>query len=416
MSSSFQHPSNNEKDFFSSIRQQFPQLQTSPSYTYLDSAATTLKPQRVIDALCHFYSKEYATINRSLYKAARNASDRYEETRTKVKQFLSASSEEEIIFTKGATDSINFLADLLARSTLTPKSKIILSHMEHHSNIVPWQMVSERTGAQIIPIPIKEQGSLDLDFLEKELKKGNVAIVSLCHVSNVLGTINPVRSIADLCHRFGAIFAIDAAQSAPHMLLDVQAMGCDFLSFSSHKMYGPTGVGVFWGKKELLEKLSPTRGGGGMIDTVTFEKTTYGMLPGRFEPGTPAIAEVIGLGEALSFLNEIGIARIAEWEISITKYLRKKLARLPEILFIGKASERGPLQSFTFKNAHPLDIATFLDMRNIAIRSGHMCCQPLLQSLNTTSLLRASIGVYNSFDDCDRLISALEEVLPLVTA
>lgn len=404
-------------EFFASVREEFPQLQptsSSPFFTYLDSAATTLKPRCVIESLCRFYSSEYATINRSSYKAAREASAQYEATRTAVKQLLNASSEEEIIFTRGTTDSINLLAGILTPFLLKPNSKIVLSDMEHHSNIIPWQMASKSSGATLLSIPLTSNDTLDMDFLEQELKKGDVAIVALCHVSNVLGTINPVRTIADLCHRYGALFAIDAAQSAPHMLSDVQAIGCDFLSFSSHKMYGPTGVGVLWGRKELLEKLAPTRGGGGMIDTVTFAKTTYGPLPTRFEPGTPAIAEVIAFGEALSFIHRIGLDNIAEWESSLTSYLRGKLTNMPRIQLIGNASARGPIQSFSFQEAHPLDVATFLDLRGIAVRCGHMCCQPLLKSLNTSSLMRVSFGVYNSFEDCDRFLTALEEILLLI--
>lgn len=403
-----------EQLFFQSLRKEFPQLSASSSFTYLDSAATTLKPQCVIDSLCHFYAHEYATVNRGLYKTAREASARYEAVRKQIQQFLSASSEEEIIFTRGTTDSLNLLAELLARSLLTSRSKIVLSQMEHHSNIVPWQMAKERTGAEIFTIPLTSEDTLDMNALEEILSQGDVTIVSLCHMSNVLGTMNPIRTIADLCHRYGALLSVDGAQSVPHMLSNVQEMDCDFLSFSSHKLYGPTGVGVLWGKKKLLEQLAPTRGGGGMIDTVTFAKTTYGPLPSRFEAGTPAIAEVIGLGTAISFLQRIGLERIAAWENALSSYLSASLASIPHVRLIGHAPSRGPIQSIAFTNAHPLDVATFLDMKDIAVRSGHMCCQPLLLSLQTSSLMRVSFGLYNSFDDCNRFLNGLEKILRLI--
>ena len=406
-----------EKAFFASVRKEFPELLSdtaSPAFTYLDNAASTLKPRSVIETLCRFYSSEYAPIHRSMYRAAREASQRYEAVRTTVKEFLNSASEEEVIFTKGATDSLNLIADLLARSGRLKDSTILLSHMEHHSNIIPWQLVGEREKASLLPIPLTSNDTLDLDFLEKELKKGHVSVVSLCHMSNVLGTINPISEIATLCHRYGALLSVDAAQSAPHMHLDVQALGCDFLSFSSHKMYGPTGVGVLWGRKELLETLSPTRGGGGMIDTVSFSQATYGPLPARFEPGTPAIAEVIGFGEALLFLRKIGLHRIAQWESALTSYTREQLTTIPGLLLIGNAQQRGPLQSFSFEKAHPLDVATLLDLRGIAVRSGHMCCQPLLRTLHTSSLLRISFGLYNSYEDCDHFLYSLHDVLQMI--
>lgn len=394
-----------------SIRQEFPQLCQDKNLIYLDNAATTLKPRQVIDCLYHFYSTEYAPVHRSVYQSARKASERFYGVRTAVKQFLSARSEEEIIFTHGTTDSINLVSELLSRNIFNSKSKIIISAMEHHSNIVPWHMAQERTGIAIAALPLLPDDTLNLDVLEKELSSGQTALVSLCHVSNILGTINPIRTIADLCHQYGALLLVDGAQSSPHMLIDVQALGCDFFVCSSHKMYGPTGVGILWAKQEILEKLTPTRGGGGMIDTVTLEKTTYGPLPTRFEPGTQAVAEIIAFQEALSFIQNIGLHTIFEWEHRLTTYVREKLSSIEQVHLIGNAKTRGALQSLSFTKAHPLDVATLLDTKNIAVRSGHMCGQPLLKACNETSLLRVSFGVYNTLEECDIFIEALKETL-----
>lgn len=398
-----------EELFFRRIRQEFPQIDDTS--IYFDSAATTLKPKCVIDALVKFYSKEYATVHRSVYGKAKEASERFYKVRTHIKQLFNASSEEEIIFTKNTTDSLNMLARMLCQHHIKKGTKVLISQMEHHSNIVPWQMACEQSGAKLVTIPLQEDLSLNLETLEKELSHGKTSVLSLCHISNILSTINPIEKIAPLVKKAGAIFVVDGAQSAPCIPIDLQAMGSDFFACSAHKMYGPTGVGILWGKKEILEQLSPVSGGGGMVDRVTFEKTTFDVLPTRFEAGTPSIAEVIAFGESISFLQRIGIEKIAHYEKHLIDHLRQELALIPSVQLLGESEKRGPLQSMTFEHAHPLDVATLLDMKGIAVRTGHLCCQPLLSSLNLSSVLRLSLGVYNTISECDRFIQELKRVL-----
>ena len=391
-------------EFFEQIRHDFPALIAS-GYTYLDSAATMHKPRRVIEALSTFYGKQYATVNRAVYQPALQATDMYSAARSTLARFINASALEEVIFTRGATDGLNMIADSLARSVLNPSSRILVSEMEHHSNLIPWQMAAKLSGAQLEPISVTDEGALRLDVLEQLLSSGNVAVVAVTHASNALGTINPIVDIASMAHKAGALLVVDGAQAAPHLPLDMQVLGCDAYAFSAHKMGGPTGVGLLWAKKELLEKLPPTRGGGDMIDMVTFSTATWADLPQKFEPGTPPIAEVIGFGAAVNYLSSLPSP--VEYEQSLLAHLRQGLETIPGLQLVGTVTPRVPLQCFHIPGIHPLDIATFLDLSSVAVRSGHMCCQPLLQRLSFPALTRVSLSLYNTFQDIDRCVEAL---------
>lgn len=388
------------------VRNDFPRL-LDPSLVYLDSAATTQKPYIVIDTISSFYRENYGTVHRAVYKAAQEATHLYNNARHIVASFINAPSDCEVVFTRGTTDSLNIIADSMSASILKKGSVILISEMEHHANIIPWQMAAQRSGAKLDLIPITEEGLLRLDILKEKLEKGNVSVVALTHGSNVLGTINPIAEISKTVHDAGAFLVVDGAQTTCHTKIDVQKMDCDFFCFSSHKVCGPTGVGILWGKEALLEKLPPTRGGGDMIDTVTFEKSTWGDLPLKFEPGTPMIAESIGLGSALTYLSQLGMESIQTWEEELFSYLSQKLTLIPEIQLFGTSLPRCPLQSFLIHNIHPLDIATLLDLKQIAIRSGNLCSQPLLNKLKVSSLCRASLSFYNTKEDIDRFIEAL---------
>jgi cysteine desulfurase / selenocysteine lyase len=378
-------------------------------YAYLDSAATMHKPRCVIDALSTFYGKQYATVNRAVYQPALQATDMYSTARATLARFINASFVEEVVFTRGATDGLNMIADSLARSVLDPSRRILVSEMEHHSNLIPWQLAAKLSGAQLEPIPVTDEGALRLDVLEQLLSSGNVAVVALTHASNALGTINPIADIATMVHKAGALLVVDGAQAAPHLPLDMQALGCDAYAFSAHKMGGPTGVGLLWAKKELLEKLPPTRGGGDMIDVVTFSTATWADLPQKFEPGTPPIAEVIGFGAAVNYLSSLPSP--FEYEQSLLIYLRQGLETIPRLQLVGTVASRVPLQCFHIPGIHPLDIATFLDLSAVAVRSGHMCCQPLLQRLSLSALTRVSLSFYNTFQDVDRCVEGLSRVV-----
>lgn len=395
-------------EFFEQIRHDFPALIAS-GYAYLDSAATMHKPRRVIDALSTFYGKQYATVNRAVYQPAVQATDMYAAARTTLARFINAVCVDEVIFTRGATDGLNMIADSLGRSVLNSSSRILVSEMEHHSNLIPWQMAAKLSGATLEPIPVTDEGALRLDALEQLLARGRVAVVALTHASNALGTINPIADIATMVHRHGAILVVDGAQAAPHIPVDVQALGCDAYAFSAHKMGGPTGVGLLWARKELLEKLPPTRGGGDMVDVVEFSSATWADLPQKFEPGTPPIAEVIGFGEAVDYLSSLPSP--VEYEQSLLAYLRQKLATVPGIQLVGTVMPRVPLQCFHIPGIHPLDIATFLDLSGVAVRSGHMCCQPLLKSFSLQAVTRISLSFYNTIQDIDRCIEGLQRVV-----
>lgn len=407
-----------EAHFLRLRERDFPMLSSQQRYIYLDSAATSLKPRPVIDYIQNFYLHDYATVHRAIYTKSQKATKEYDGARIRLQHFFNGLDPSEIIFTRGTTDSINIVqASLIEANIIRKDSTILISGMEHHSNIVPWQMAAKKTGANLVVIPLIND-QLDIEALQKELEKGQVALVSLAHCANILGTINPIETLAPMIRKKGALLLVDGAQSAPHIKIDLQKLGADFFACSSHKMSGPTSVGILWGRKELLESLPPTRGGGDMIETVTFEKTTFGKPPLKFEPGTPPISEAIGFGQAILYLEEAcgGIEAISEWEQYLTTYLRESLLQIsPRISLIGNSSpDRGALQSFIVEGAHPLDVSTLLDVKGIAVRSGHLCGQPVLQSYGLTSVIRASIAYYNTQEDIDLFIKALKNILSLL--
>lgn len=381
-------------------RSDFPMLQKK-GLVYLDSAATSLKPSVIIDTMSQFYQNSYATVHRTAYSLSLEATARYNEVREKVQKFLHAASSDEIVFTRGTTEGLNLIAHCYP---LQAEDEIIISGQEHHSNIVPWQLACERTGAKLKVIPLKGDGQIDMQAFEALLSP-RTKLVSVVHVSNVLGIINPIEKIIAAAHKVGAKVVIDAAQSAVHLSLDVQKLNCDFLVFSSHKLYGPTGVGVLYGKKELLQSLPTYHGGGDMIKEVTFEKTTYQDPPLRFEAGTPMIAEVIGLGAALDYLQSYAREAIIEHEHRLIMQLLESLP--PEVQILGPKEGRTSLVTLHVPGVHALDLATFLDLKGIAVRSGHLCAQPLLKHFGLTSALRISVAPYNTEEE----ISCFSEIL-----
>lgn len=382
------------------MRNKFPIFSAHPELIYLDSAATAHKPQRVIDALARFYAEDYATVHRAIYRASLKATEQYNETRATAARFLNAQCPEEIVFTRGTTDAINLIAHSYGATFLKSGDEILISEMEHHSNIVPWQMIAKQTGAIVRWIPMDEQGVLQWEGMITPKTK----IVSLAQISNVTGTINPVAAIGRAAHAMGAKMVVDGAQAAPHLKIDVQAMDCDFYAFSGHKCYGPTGVGVLYGKKELLEVMPPIQGGGDMIERVDLAGTTYQMPPLRFEAGTPLIAEVIALKTALEFIEE---NRMAD---PLLSYATARLEAIPGLKIIGTAPQKGPIITFHIEGIHPLDLATLLDLKNIAIRSGHLCAQPLLRKFGLTAAARVSFGIYNTEEEIDLFADALTEI------
>ncbi len=385
-------------------REDFPMLQKK-GLVYLDSAATALKPSIVIDTMSQFYQNSYATVHRAAYALSQEATLRYNQVRDQVRDFIGAASSDEIIFTRGTTEGLNLIAQCYP---IKAGDEIIISGQEHHSNIVPWQLLCQRTGAQLKVIPLKAEGQIDLEKFHALLSP-RTKLVSIAHVSNVLGIINPIEAIIAAAHKVGAHVVLDAAQSAVHLPLDVQTLDCDFLVFSSHKLYGPTGVGVLYGKKELLQKMPPYQGGGDMIQKVTFEKTTYQDPPLRFEAGTPMIAEVIGLGAALEYLESHSREEIARHEQNLIELALENLPKEAEIL--GPKENRTSLITFHIPGAHPLDLATLLDLKGIALRSGHLCAQPLLNHFGLTAALRLSVAPYNTEDEIAYFGEMLESVL-----
>jgi cysteine desulfurase / selenocysteine lyase len=387
------------------MREAFPIFTHHPELIYLDTAATAHKPRSVIEALSHFYAAEYATVHRAIYRPSLEATERYNDTRETVQRFINANAASEIVFTRGTTDALNLVAMSYARNHLLPGDEILISVMEHHSNLVPWQMVKEQTRAALKFIPVDESG-----VLQWENRIGpKTKIVSLAHVSNVTGTINPISDISRAAHAVGAVLIVDGAQGAPHMPVDVQKLGCDFYAFSGHKCYGPTGVGVLYGKKELLEKMPPVQGGGDMIARVDLDRTSYAEPPLRFEAGTPLIGGVIALKSALDFIEEIGREKIASHEDALLRRASVQLADIPGLRIIGTAPAKGPILTFQIEGVHPLDLATFLDLKNIAIRSGHLCAQPALRAFGLDAVARASFGLYNTPEEVDRFCSAVQD-------
>lgn len=391
------------------IRAQFPGLDDARDgkpFAYLDSAATTQKPQCVIDAMARWLGPSYGTVHRGLYRRSVASTQAYEEARTTAARFLNAQAGE-VVFTMGTTDAINLVAWSWGRSHLKPGDRVLVTGMEHHADIVPWQITGGITGAELVACPIRDDGSLDEEAFDRLLAEGRVRLVGLVHVANSLGTVNPVRRLAAKARAAGAAVLIDAAQSAPHMRIDVRALDADFLAFSGHKVYGPTGIGVLWGRPEVLESMPPWRGGGEMIERVSFAGTTYAAPPARFEAGTPPIAEAIALATALDWLMAIGLERVEAHERALFAYAEELLAGIPGLRRIGTAPERAGVLSFTLPGAHPADIAAVLDMENVAIRAGHHCAQPVMARFGVPATARASLGVYTSRDDLDRLAAGL---------
>jgi len=394
---------------FLKIRKDFPVLEqeiNGKPLVYLDNAASSQMPAQVADRIDRYHRNEHANVHRGIHTLSQRATDVFEETRKKVREFINAGSENEVVYTTGTTDSINLVANSYGGSVLKKGDEIILSEMEHHANIVPWQMIAERTGANIKVIPVTDSGDLDLEVY-KSLLTDRTKIVAVVHVSNALGTVNPVKEITDLAHEKGAVVLIDGAQSVPHQKIDVREIGCDFFTFSAHKMCGPTGFGILYGKSELLDMMPPYRGGGDMIDKVSFEETTYNIPPFRFEAGTPPIAAGIGLGAAIDYLNHIGMDQIAAREQELVNYAVQELRKIEGLKFIGDSSNRASVCSFVIEGIHATDIGTILDKEGIAVRTGHHCAQPILKRFDVPSTARASFSFYNTEEEVDKLVEGV---------
>ena len=392
------------------IKNDFPIFSDS-DLVYLDNAATTQKPQSVLDTVDSLYKEANANVHRALYSLGSEATERFETSRKKVASFIKAPTEKEIVFTSGTTESINLLARSLG-NTLKPGDEILISEMEHHSNIVPWQMAAQRTGATLKYIPITEAGELNLSDLDQYFTS-KIKIVSLTHMSNVLGTINPIKGLSAKAHQVGAIMIVDGAQGASHLSMDVQELGCDFYAFSGHKMLGPTGIGVLWGKTDLLDEMEPFMGGGEMIDKVTMESSTWNDIPYKFEAGTPNFAQAVGLGAAIDYLEKIGMDEIADHEKILTRYALDKLNQIDDLRIHGSAKDRGGVISFNVDGIHPHDLAQFLNEDNIAIRVGHHCAQPLLKTLGETATARMSFYIYNDESDVDIFCDSISDIQKL---
>jgi cysteine desulfurase/selenocysteine lyase len=398
------------------IRQEFPILNREVKgrpLIYLDNAATTQKPQVVIDALIHYYTYYNANIHRGIHTLAEEATAAFEQTRDTVKSFIGADSREEIIFTRGTTESINLVAYSWGRKNIHAGDEIIISTMEHHSNIVPWQILCEEKNAVLKVIPVNDDGELIQEEYEKLLGP-KTKMVSVVHVSNALGTVNPVKQMIHQAHAVGAVFMVDGAQSAVHLDIDVQDLDCDFFAFSAHKLYGPTGVGILYGKRAILEAMPPFQGGGEMIKEVSFQKTTYNDLPYKFEAGTPNIADVIACKAAILFVQTIGKEKIRNHEQDLLEYAHAELGQIPGLQFIGKAKDKVSVVSFVIKNAHPQDIGILLDNRGIALRTGHHCAQPLMDRFCIPGTARASFAVYNTRYEIDELFRGLQRVVKIL--
>ncbi|MBK6264781.1 cysteine desulfurase [Marivirga sp. S37H4] len=395
------------------IRTDFPILQQKVNgkpLVYFDNAATTQKPQQVIDAINKYYEGYNANIHRGLHSLAEKATTAFEETRLTFQKFINAAESEEVIFTKGTTDSINLVATAYGRKFIKASDEILISGMEHHSNIVPWQMLCEEKGAKLKVIPVDEKGEISLDDVKSLINK-NTKIVSVVFASNSLGTVNPVKEIGQLAHKFGAVMMIDGAQAASHCKVDVQDLDCDFFATSGHKMYGPTGSGILYGKREILEKMNPYQGGGEMIKDVSFEKTTYNDIPYKFEAGTPNIADIVALKSAVEYINQLGKENIVQYENDITAHAHKRLAEVPGIHFYGTATNKVSVVSFTIDNVHPYDVGMMLDAKGIAVRTGHHCTQPLMDHYGIDGTIRASFSVYNTKEEIDFLADSLKDIV-----
>lgn len=392
------------------IREQFPILHQQVNghdLVYLDSAATSQKPRAVIEAVDQYYNKYNSNVHRGVHTLGTRATDGYEGAREKVRKFINAKSMAEVIFTKGTTTSLNMVALSYARASLKPGDEVVITQMEHHANIIPWQQAVKATGATLKYIPMQEDGTLSLDDVRQTVTS-HTKIVAVAHVSNVLGTINPIKEIAKIAHDNGAVIVVDGAQSTPHMKIDVQDLDCDFFALSSHKMCGPTGIGVLYGKKELLENMEPAEFGGEMIDFVGLYESTWKELPWKFEAGTPIIAGAIGLGAAIDFLEEIGLDEISWHEHKLAAYALDRFEQLDGVTVYGP-KERAGLVTFNLDEVHPHDVATVLDAEGIAVRAGHHCAQPLMKWLDVSATARASFYLYNTEEEIDKLAEALQK-------
>jgi cysteine desulfurase / selenocysteine lyase len=398
------------------IRRHFPILNRmvkDKPLVYFDNAATTQKPIEVIDALNGYYKFYNANIHRGIHSLAEEATAAYEDTRDTVQQFINAQHREEIIFTRGVTESVNLVAYTWARTNLKAGDEILISGMEHHSNIVPWQLMCEITGAKLKVIPVDDNGELMMEEFHKLLNE-KVKLVSVVHASNSLGTINPVKEIVEAAHKIGALVMLDGAQSTVHLDIDVQELDCDFFAISSHKMYGPTGIGVLYGKKQLLEAMPPFMGGGEMIKDVSFEKTTYNELPYKFEAGTPNIADTVALKAAIDFINKIGKKQIRRHEDELLQYATEELEAISDVRMIGKAKQKVSVASFIVESVHPQDLGILLDNQGVAVRTGHHCTQPLMNRFGIPGTVRASFAMYNTKDEIDVMIGSLKKAIKLL--
>ena len=392
------------------IRKDFPilarQVNGNP-LVYLDNGASSQKPEAVINAISKYYEYEHSNIHRGVHYLSAKATDHYEQVRGKLQNFINAKFTEEILFTKGTTEAINLVAFAFGEHAIEEGDEVIVSTMEHHSNIVPWQMLCERKGAVLKVVPINDKGEFLFDEYEKRLSD-RTKLVAVTHVSNTMGSINPIQKIVSAAHKVGAKVLIDGAQAVPHMQVDVRELDCDFYCFSSHKMYGPTGVGILYGKKELLDEMPPYQGGGDMIKTVTFEKTEYNDLPHKFEAGTPNIAGGIGIGAAIDYIHKIGFENIAQHENEILQYATQELLKISGIRIIGEAAEKACVISFLLDGTHPYDVGTILDQLGIAVRTGHHCTEPLMNRFGIPGTVRASFSMYNTLDEVDKLVEGIQ--------
>jgi cysteine desulfurase / selenocysteine lyase len=376
---------------------------------YLDSAASAQQPAAVIDAVARYQREDHANVHRGVHELSGRATDAFEGARDKIVEFINASSRKEVVLTRGTTESINLVAQSFCRPRLHAGDRIVISHLEHHANIVPWQMVCEQTGAELVVAPINERGEIELETM-LELIDDRTFLVAVAHVSNALGTICPVEDIIKHARTRGVPVLVDGAQGVPHMNVDVRALGCDFYAFSGHKMFGPTGTGVLWGREELLDAMPPWQGGGDMILEVRFDKTIYNELPYKFEAGTPNISGVVGLGAAIDYLQAIGMANIAAYEQELHDYMVAELRRIDGICLFGEAASKASVQSFLLDDIHSHDIGTILDHQGVAIRTGHHCAMPVMQYFGVAGTARASLALYNSREDVDRLVKSLHKV------
>jgi cysteine desulfurase / selenocysteine lyase len=389
------------------LRQEFPIFANNPGLVFLDSGASAQKPQSVIDGVAEFYRREYANVHRGVYRLSERATLRYEEARERVRAFLNAADAREIVFTRNTTEAINLVAQSWGARFLRPGDEVLISELEHHSNIVPWQLLRERIGIRLLAAPIDATGGLDLAAFEGLLSE-RTRLVALTHVANATGTLVPVERAARLAHRYGAKVLIDGSQAAPRLPVDVRALDCDFYAMTGHKLYGPTGIGVLYGRYELLAEMPPWQGGGDMILHVSLDKTLYQDPPHRFEAGTPNIAGAVGLARALDFIDELGLENILEHEEALTGYGVERLSCIPDLTLFGAGERRLGILSFDLEGVHPHDVASVLDQHHVAVRAGHHCAQPLMERLGITGTTRASLGVYNDESDIDALAAAIE--------